>query len=47
VAELRTGIAAMAMIPNFIRYRLGIVSWRGWLRNCLWRMKRGFTQALG
>jgi hypothetical protein len=37
----------LPLIPNFIRYRLGIVSWRGWLRNQLWRMKQGLRQALG
>jgi hypothetical protein len=47
LAQHRTGIAVMAMIPDFIRYRLGIVTWRGWLRNRLWRMKHGLTQALG
>jgi hypothetical protein len=47
LAQLRTGIAVMAMIPNFIRYRLGVTSWRGWLRNRLWRMKQGLRQALG
>ncbi len=47
LAHLRTGIAVMTMIPNFIRYRLGIVSWRGWLRNRLWRIKQGLKQAIG
>jgi hypothetical protein len=47
LAQLRTGIAVMAMVPDFIRYRLGIVSWRGWLRNRLWRIKQGLRQALG
>jgi len=47
LAQLRTGIAVTAMLPGFIRYRLGIVSWRGWLRNRLWRMKQGIRQALG
>jgi hypothetical protein len=47
LSQLRTGIAVMTMIPNFIRYRLGIVSWRGWLRGRLWRMKQGLRQALG
>ena len=47
LSQLRTGIAVMTMIPNFIRYRLGIVSWRGWLRGRLWRMKQALRQALG
>jgi hypothetical protein len=47
LAQLRTGIAVAAMIPDFIRYRLGIVSWRGWLRNRLWRIKQGLRHALG
>jgi hypothetical protein len=47
LAQGRTSIAIAAMIPDFIRYRLGIVSWRGWFRNRLWRMKQGLRQALG
>jgi hypothetical protein len=47
LAQLRTGFAMMAMIPDFIRYRLGILSWHGWIRNRLWRMKQRLRQALG
>ena len=35
------------MIPSFVRYRLGIASWRGLVRNRLWRLKQGLRQALG
>jgi hypothetical protein len=45
LSQLRMRMAVMAIA--FIRYRLGIVSWQGWPRNCLWRTKRGLTQALG
>jgi hypothetical protein len=47
VTRLRTGTAITTMIPDFIRYRLGIASWRGWVRGHLWRMKQGLRQALG
>jgi hypothetical protein len=47
LARLRSGPAAMAMIPGFVRYRLGIGSWRGFVRNRLWRLKQGLRQALG
>jgi len=47
LARRQSGLATMAMIPDFIRYRLGIVSWRGWLRRRLWRVKQGLRQALG
>jgi hypothetical protein len=47
LAQLRTGTAVMAMIPDFIRYRLGIVSWRRWLRDRLWRVTRRLRQAAG
>jgi Uncharacterised nucleotidyltransferase len=47
LSQFSTGIAVITMIPNFIRYRLGIVSWRRWLRDHLWRMKQGIRQALG
>jgi hypothetical protein len=43
LARPRSGLAAVAMMPDFIRFRLGIVSWRGWIRSGLWRVK----QALG
>jgi hypothetical protein len=47
LARLRSGPAAMAMIPRFVRYRLGIVSWRSFIRYRLWRLKQGLRQALG
>jgi hypothetical protein len=47
LARLRSAPAAMAMIPSFVRYRLGIVSWRGFIRGRLWRLKQGLRQALG
>ncbi|HLH95545.1 MAG TPA: nucleotidyltransferase family protein [Xanthobacteraceae bacterium] len=47
LARLRTGIRVTTMIPDFVRYRLGIVSWRGAIRNRLWRMKQGLRQAIG
>jgi len=47
LARPQSGLAAMAMIPAFVRYRLGIVSWRGWIRSRLRRMKQGLMQALG
>ncbi len=47
LARPQSGLAAMAMIPDFIRYRLGIVSWRGWIRSRLWRVKQRLRQALG
>jgi hypothetical protein len=47
LARLRSSLAAVVMIPNFVRYRLGIVSWRGFVRNRLWRLKQGLRQALG
>jgi len=47
LAQARSPLTAMAMIPDFVRYRLGIVSWRGWICGRLWRVKRGLKQALG
>jgi hypothetical protein len=47
LAQLRMDIAVVAMAPAFIRYRPGVVSWRGWHRTRLWRMKRRFPQGRG
>jgi hypothetical protein len=47
LAQLRMDIAVVAMVPAFIRYRPGVVSWRGRHRTRLWRMKRRFPQARG
>jgi len=47
LAKPKPGLTAVAMLPTFIRYRLGVISWRGWIRSRLWRVKQGLRQALG
>jgi hypothetical protein len=40
-------LAALAMFPDFVRYRLGIASWRGAVRGGLRRAGQGLRQAFG
>ena len=43
----QSGLAAIIIIPAFIRYRLGIASWRSWIGSRLRQVTQGFRQALG